>query len=348
MAKQKQEKSNNWSNYSSTVSAVKSGKITGLYLISGEEKYAIDRLIAFLKSQLVDKNSEALDYYQKDCTNSELSIDEFKSLVGSPPFLSRKRVTVIRNSGWWGARAPSTTKEQDAMKNALTDMPEYACAIFVEDKVDNRKKQLIEAVRENGTLVEISFFSEEQLTKMITDKLGKHGITLPWDSMTSLISRTDSSMRLIDNELTKIILYCTNTKTRKVDLTLLNQLSVPDVHASVFDMTDAIGQRNVGKALEILNDLVLLKEPIPKIRLMLSRHFRQLISVKDAGNGADIASTMKLHPFVAKKLVSQARGFQLDQLEKLYDLCFETDLMVKNGKMEDRMAMEYLLASSVL
>ena len=348
MAKQKQEKSNNWSNYSSTVSAVKAGKISGMYLICGEEKYAIDRLITFLKSQLVDKNSEALDYYQKDCTNTELSIDEFQSLVGSPPFLSRKRVTVIRNSGWWGARAPSVPKDQEAMKKALTGLPEYACAIFVEEKVDNRKKQLIEAARENGTLVEISFFSEEQLTKMITDKLAKYGISLPWDSMTSLISRTDSSMRLIDNELTKIILYCTNTKTKKVNITLLNQLSVPDVHASVFDMADAIGQRNVGKALEILNDLVLLKEPIPKIRLMLSRHFRQLICVKDLGSGTEITTALKVQPFVAKKLVTQARGFTIDQLERLYDLCFETDIMVKNGKMEDRMAMEYLLASSVI
>ena len=96
----KQEKSSIWSNYNGTVSAVKAGNISCLYLISGEEKYAIDRLITFLKKQLVDKNAEALDYYMRDCTNAELSVEDFRSLVESPPFLSKRRMTVIRNSGW--------------------------------------------------------------------------------------------------------------------------------------------------------------------------------------------------------------------------------------------------------
>ena len=148
----KQEKSSIWSNYNGTVSAVKAGNISCLYLISGEEKYAIDRLITFLKKQLVDKNAEALDYYMRDCTNAELSVEDFRSLVESPPFLSKRRMTVIRNSGWWGSRAPSTPKDQEGMKNTLSNIPEYACVIFVEDKVDNRKKQLIEAAQIDGEL----------------------------------------------------------------------------------------------------------------------------------------------------------------------------------------------------
>lgn len=342
----KQEKSNIWSNYTGTVSAVKAGKISCLYLVCGEEKYAIDRLIAFLKNQLVDKNAEALDYYMKDCTNAELSVDDFKSLVGSPPFLSKRRMTVIRNSGWWGARAPSAPKEQESMKNAIANIPEYACVIFVEDKVDNRKKQLIEAAGKCGSLVEISYFGEEQLSKMITDKLGKYNIRMTGESVNSLISRTDSSMRQIDNELTKLILYCVNTKTSLVDIALLDQISIPDVHASVFNIMDAIGQRNAGRALEILDDLILLKEPIPKIRLMLARQIRHLICAKEIGDAGKTASAIGVTFYRAKNLVSQARGFTMEQLEHLYRLCFETDSMVKLGKMEDRMAMEYFLAFS--
>ena len=82
-------------------------------------------------------------------------------------------------------------------------------------------------------------------------KLKEYNISMGNDCISSLISRVNSSMRSIDNEMQKIILYCEYTKTTRVTMELLDKLCVPDVHASVFQMTDAIGQRKPGRALEI-------------------------------------------------------------------------------------------------
>ena len=212
--------------------------------------------------------------------------------------------------------------------------------------MDKRKKQLIDAVAQNGMLVEIDLQTEDVLKTWINQKCKENGISMSGDCVASLISRVNSSMRAIDNEMNKIALYCENTKTKTITMDLLDKLCVPDVHASVFQMTDAIGHRGTGKALDIFTSLVILKEPIPKIRLMLARHIRHLICAKELGDASSIASKLKVQPFVARNLVNQSRGFTITQLERLYSFCFQSDSWVKNGKMDDRLAMEVLLTAA--
>ena len=341
----KQEKTSTWKNYMEVSSDIKNGQDSRIYLICGEEKYLVDKMINEMKKAWISPGAESLDFYLKDQTNSELPLDEFQSLVGSPPFMSKYRMTVIRNSGLWATRAPSAASELEQWKKAIAAIPEYSAVVFVEEKIDKRKKQLLDAVSSCGTLAEISFQTEEMLAKWIKSSFERKKIAIPQNCISSLISRTDSSMRMIENEVKKIMLYCENKDVHQIDLALLNRLSIPDVHASVFNMTDAIGQKQPGRALEILNDLILLKEAIPKIRLMLARHIRHLICAKELGNASEIASRLKVHPFVARNLVSQSRGFTIQQLEKIYFLCFESDQWVKTGKMDDRTSMEVLLSA---
>ena len=341
----RQEKTGNWKNYVDIANDIKNDNASRIYLICGEEKYLVDKSIAEMKKKWLAPGAETLDFYLKDKTNSELPLDEFQSLVGSPPFLSKYRMSVIRNSGLFSTKAPASSGDLEKWKSAIAAVPEFSCVVFVEDKVDKRKKQLLDAVAGIGTLAEYSFQDEDMLARWIKSSFARKEIAIPANCISSLISRTDSSMRMIENEVTKIMLYCENKGVRQLDLNLLNRLSIPDVHASVFNMTDAIGQKQPGRALEIMNDLILLKEAIPKIRLMLARHIRHLICAKELANASEIASRLKVQPFVARNLVSQSRGFTLQQLEKIYFLCFESDQWVKTGKMDDRMSMEVLLSA---
>lgn len=341
----RQEKNSNWKNYADVVADIKNDSASRIYLLSGEEKYLVDKTIAEMKKKWIAPGAESLDFYLKDQANADMPLDEFQSLAGTPPFLSKYRMTVLRNTGLFSTKAPSQAADIEKWKGAISSVPEFALVIFVEDKVDKRKKQLLDAVSGVGILAEFSLQDEDMLAKWIKSSLARKNIAIPANCVSSLISRTDSSMRMIENEVTKIMLYCENTGVKQLDLSLLNRLSIPDVHASVFNMTDAIGQKQPGRAMEILNDLIILKEAIPKIRLMMARHIRHLICAKEIGNASEIASKLKVHPFVARNLVSQSRGFTIQQLEKIYFLCFESDQWVKTGKMEDRMAMEVLLSA---
>ena len=339
----KQEKNSNWNSFPFVIGELKKGNRERLYLVGGSETYLIDKLLASMKKAWIAPGAESIDFYQKDAGNSKLDLQEFRSLYGTPPFMSQCRLTVIVNSGLWASDASSAASEIENWKSALGSIPEFATVVFVEDKIDKRKKQMVEAASASGMLVEVSLQDTNTLERWINTSFSLQGISMSTECMESLISRTDSSMRMIENETTKIVLYCKYTGTKRVGMDLLDRLCVPDVNSSVFHMIDAIAEKNAGRAIEILNILIIMKEPIQKIRVLLSRHVRNLICAKELGNPRSIETSLKVKPFVARKLATQMKYFTLEQLEKQYFRCFESDGDVKLGKMDDRTALEVLL-----
>ena len=84
-----------------------------------------------------------------------------------------------------------------------------------------------------------------------------------------------------------------------------------------------------------------------RILFLLARQMNQLLTVKDlmmAGQNRDgIASAMKLRPFIAGKLIGQARSFEKEELRGCLNLCVETEESVKSGAMAEKLAVELLI-----
>ena len=76
---------------------------------------------------------------------------------------------------------------------------------------------------------------------------------------------------------------------------------------------------------------------------MFARHFRQLICAAETGQPNELISKLKIMPFVATRLLKQSNQFPLAVMERIYELCFESDMMVKTGKMNDRLVLETLI-----
>jgi len=83
---------------------------------------------------------------------------------------------------------------------------------------------------------------------------------------------------------------------------------------------------------------------------MIVRQFRIMIQVKElsgqglrAGAQQDMATRLKLHPFVVKKTTRQAMDFSMGQLETVYRKLLETDVDIKTEKMNDVLALDMLV-----
>jgi DNA polymerase-3 subunit delta len=121
------------------------------------------------------------------------------------------------------------------------------------------------------------------------------------------------------------------------------------IKSRVFDLTDALAAKRSRTALAILNDMVALREPMPRITFMIARQFRQLIQtklmVRDGAGRSEIASFLKVPPFIAEKVMRQAASFDMSSLEKAVATGLELDVAVKNGRLKDRAAVELLITS---
>ena len=80
---------------------------------------------------------------------------------------------------------------------------------------------------------------------------------------------------------------------------------------------------------------------------MVVRQFRLLSQVREildgSGKSDEVIKILKIHPFVAEKMIEQARNLRLDRLDHVMHLLVELDEAVKTSDMADRLALELFI-----
>ena len=332
-------------NYSDLAAEIKSGLIRPIYLLTGDEEYLIDRISLGIRKRVLSDNAGEADFYMSDRQGGGIDAEELRSLVYTPPFISSRRVTVLRNTGLFSGRYPETVELQKSYIRLFEGIPDFACLIFIESKIDKRKKLLLEALSLRGVVAEIGRQTERELEAWVYGLLKREKIQITQDAVNSLVDRTEKQMSTLEQETHKLILYCKANDISEVGIEIIDLVCMPDIRGSVFKMMDSIGMRRTEDALLIFDRLISLREPISKIRFLLSRHVRHLICAKEMGRADAIANKLKVMPFVARNLSSQSRLFGMSELIELYHRCHESDAMVKSGRMEERQALEWIMFS---
>lgn len=112
-------------------------------------------------------------------------------------------------------------------------------------------------------------------------------------------------------------------------------------------MTDNLGKKNVGKALEILDELLYQKEPIQKILITLYNHFKKVYIIKLAEKyKKDPAGALKLKPnqtFLINKYKTQARYFTEAEIRGVIDDMIKLDTDYKIGLIDVNVGTEVIL-----
>lgn len=332
-----------FSDFSTVAAEIRRGNIKPVYLITGDEDFLTDKLLTALKKKVLTAGCEEVDSYYSDRSAAGITFDELRERVYTPPFISIRRLTIIKNTGLFAQSGNDAQEKIVTLRKIIEEIPEFACLIIIETKVDKRKKPLLESFALRGDLVEVNRQTDDSLCRWAAGILQKENLKITVSAVSSLVDRCDRNMRTIESELKKIILYCCRSSINQISTEIIDLICMPDIRGSVFHMTDAIGIKRPDLALEILDKLISLKEPVTRIRFMMSRHFRHLICAKELGRAELISGKLKVMPFVARNLVKQSAKFQMNELLDIYDSCFESDMNVKTGKMEERLSMEWLL-----
>lgn len=225
-------------------------------------------------------------------------------------------------------------------------IPESTCLVFVESEVDKRSR-LYKAVKKYGYAAELSHQEPAQLARWAAGILSKNGRKITGRTMEFFLSKAGDDMENISSELEKLISY---TLGREVITDEdVETICTTQVTNKIFDMITAIAARQTRKAMDLYEDLLTLKEPPMRILFLIARQFNQILQVKDLmGKGMDkstIASRLKLQPFVVGKIMLQAKTFTREQILSYVNLCVDAEEGVKTGKLQDRLAVELLIAN---
>lgn len=332
-----------------------------IYLFFGEERYLLENKVKKIKKDFGEL-VQGINYIQIDDTN----VEELISDLETPAFGFHKKLIVAKNTGLFkkekkSASKTKTTKETKKKKNAVEEklpLPEKIAKylqdnekelneivelIFIEEEAD--KNTLFQTIEKIGEVKEFSFLKLSELVTNLKKLVGAYQVNLDDSTAKYLVESCGTNMQELINEIRKLIEYkgAGGTITKED----VDKLCIKQIQAVIFDLTDNLGKKETGKAMEVYKGLLANKEPVQKILVALYNHFKKLYLVKIAEKyHQDIASSMNLKPnqmFLVTKYKTQARYFEENDLRKMLDAIINLDANYKVGLIDLEIGLETIL-----
>lgn len=315
---------------------IKQGNFKHTYLLYGEERYLRRQYRERLQKALCNDGDTMNTHF---FTGKDISVGELIDLAETLPFLAERRVIFVSDSGLFKHGG-------EKMAEYLAEPNETTFFVFTESEVDKRSK-LYKAVSSKGHAAEFSVQDESILKRWITGVLARDEKKISENTIQLLITRTGTDMENIQSELEKLVCYCMNRDV--ITNEDVEAVCATRVSNHIFDMINAIADRQQRHALELYYDLLALKEPPMRILFLIARQCNMLLQTKELkSRGYDnrtIGSKIGVPPFIAGKYLNQASRFKTSALRNAVKQCVEAEEAVKSGQMNDRMSVEILILS---
>lgn len=325
---------------------IKQRKIKSVYLFYGPEEYLKKYYLDSIEQIILQEELKSLN---KVVLEGKVEVRNIIDHCETLPVFSERKLVVVRNSGLLKGKGKSGQESKgkgakDELTDYLSTIPDSTCLVFYEEEIDKRMK-VVDAVKKNGLLVEFSYQKPVELVKWVIKVVKSHKKDISSLTASQLVENCEQGMTEILNEITKLILYTENRPA--VTGEDIEKVCTKSVKSRIFDLTDAISEKNTAKALKFLEDMVIVKEPMPRVLFMVTRQFRQILEMKVLCSTGmrmeDAAGKMGITTFAAGKIYRQSSGFTVETLKQAVQECLDFDLDIKTGRMNDRIAVELLI-----
>ncbi|MBI3179015.1 MAG: DNA polymerase III subunit delta, partial [Deltaproteobacteria bacterium] len=152
----------------------------------------------------------------------------------------------------------------------------------------------------------------------------------------------------IDMALHKLVLYAAGATITSEHV---EEAVAPTRVASVFELTDAVGRRDLAAASMTLRNALTGGESALLLLSMVARQLRHLIEVKElvaAGSQSHaMAQALGVRPFVVDKLVTQAKRYHMRELCVAVAAVHAADLRLKSSGLDPAVVLDRLLVDIV-
>ena len=313
---------------------LKTGQFKQIYLLYGEEGYLKrqyrDR---FIKAMLPEGDTMNYAHYE----GKNINVREVIDLAETLPFFAQRRLIVFEDTGFFKSAGAE-------LADYIKDMPETTYFIFVENEVDKRSK-LYKAVKAKGHIVELTTQDEGTLKRWIQGIVRREKKQISDSVILYFLNKVGTDMENIQRELEKVFCYALDRK--EITREDIDAVCVTQITNHIFDMVNAVADKNQRRALDLYYDLLALKEPPMRILFLMIRQYRILFQVKGlSGQGygkKEIASKAGLHPFAAGKYMDQAKKFRMSELRAVLEDGADIEQRVKTGLLTDNLAVELFI-----
>ena len=303
------------------------GQIAPSYLFFGEEEFLLEEAIEALIKRLVPPPLRPfnLDLIYGD----EVDGERLTGLTNTLPMLAEKRLLLVRRAN---RLSPGVRK---VLLDLLQPPPSTCCLVLIAPHTDP-KSAFIREFSRVSTPIQFFPLREREVYPWIIKRAREGGKRITREAAHRLWLLAGEDLMVLSNELEKLSLYV-GAKEEIGEEDVL-KLFTGGKSSNIFDLTSALGDKDLGKAWKILDALLHGGESPGGILAMIARQFTILLKIK-------LGSTNKVgvHPYYLNEYRRQANRTTIKDLERGLEHTLRAEVEIKSGESEPRLALEFLV-----
>ena len=287
-------------------------------------------------------------------TAAQARPEEALAMCNSLPFLDTLRLVELEGvlatqesagGGRSGRRRTNAQGGWGRLADAIPQMPDTTLLIMVDGDV-SRSNPLLRALAENSDVHHQATPTGATLNQWVKRRAEAKGASITPPAIQAITEMVGNDLWTVDQELEKLALYAAGRDINDSDVRAL----VPYAQeANIFAAVDAMMAGHPGEALRLLMQLMQDgREPL-YIIAMIERQLRLLALARDLTDRGvaqpELGRRMGTNSdFVVRKTLGQARHMSLPEISRKYQRVLESDLAIKQGRLEPAVSLELLVA----
>ena len=300
-----------------------------IYLLVGNSYHLINEEILKIFKELDDV--EYINY-------NDYTIDEIINLASYTSLFNDNKKIIVKNFD-------IGSKDMTILEKYITNPNPLTVLVFVADKKQDERKKIIKLLKENNSYINLKPYNYKEISQKLIEISKKNGYKLSLNDANYITFASLSNYDIAYNQLEKVFLYYNNPcEISHKDLENIISHSLEDNN---FKFVDAVINREIPKAMNLINDFKLFKiEPIALLSL-LSREYRNLLITKNlyqsGYSNQIIAQKLSLQDWQIDKLINNTYNYSIKELEdKLLDL-LNLDYQLKTSQIDKYLGLEMFI-----
>lgn len=315
-----------------------------LYLLRGEEDFLRDSFLKELRALCVEEGTEAFNYHR--IQGATLDMAQLREAVEAMPFMGEHTFAEVRDFDI----NKTSAYDPEMLKNLMADLPEWATVAFVfaPGYAPDNRLGAVKALKKYGRDLEFTSPREAELTRWVIRRVESCGKRIDGTTANYLIWVCGSRMNTLIPEILKITGVAAGEEVTRRDIDAVAKRA-PET--TIFDLTDALGEKKYEKAASLLADLLADRDEPPQKQIaMVSEQFRRLYVARiamDTRRGdtfiGECIPELAGRSYFINKLKDASRNYSRARLARAVKLCAECDFGMKSSGPEPAELMKELL-----
>lgn len=320
-------------------SSLKLGITCPVYLFWGEETLLLEQAVSRIAQLTLGEG----DQWNRDLLDAdEADPAAVAELANSASFFGQKRLVIVRGADWFKPKKRKDAAESEEAEDIepllayMRDPNPATTLILIARGGVSRNSRIYKAAQTAGRAVEFLSPKGGAREQWLRNYLHAAGFTSEPGVASYMCLMCAGGLASLKSEADKLMLYC-DGKSR-ISQADAETIVADSAAAGVFQLTDQAVARDPAGAVDTLRRLLRQGEAPQLLLSLLAAQYRNILLVKDMSargfSQPQIASTAGVNPYVVKKCLAAARGYEYRQLIRALDILLAVDIDVKSGKAE--------------